>query len=74
MFGELLSKSNLLRGSQTELSDLINQRGINSDFNITLILNDERNDERSQEIAAAYSKFFCGFESRSSHSFFLTKI
>ena len=58
MFGELLSKSNLLRGSQTELSDLINQRGINSDFNITNILNDERNDERSQEIAAAYSKFF----------------
>jgi len=37
-------------------SDLINQRGINSDFNITLILNDERNDERSQEIAAAYTK------------------
>jgi len=37
-------------------SDLINQRGINSDFNITNILNDERNDERSQEIAAAYTK------------------
>ena len=60
MFGELLSKS-LLRGSQTELSDLINQRGINSDFNTTgILLNDERNDERSQEIAAAYSKFFVG--------------
>lgn len=38
-------------------SDLINQRGINSDFNTTgILLNDERNDERSQEIAAAYTK------------------
>jgi len=38
-------------------SDLINQRGINSEFNTTgILLNDERNDERSQEIAAAYTK------------------
>merc|ERR1712003_548331 len=38
-------------------SDLINQRCINSDFNTTgILLNDERNDERSQEIAAAYTK------------------
>jgi len=38
-------------------SDLINQRGINTDevFNVTSVLNDERTDS-SQEIAAAYTK------------------
>ena len=47
-------------GSQTEQSDLINQRGINTDgaFNVTSVLNDERTDS-SQEVAAAYSK--CSF-------------
>ena len=46
-------------GSQTEQSDLINQRGINTDdvFNVTSVLNDERTDS-SQEVAAAYSKCF----------------
>merc|ERR1712025_1097291 len=34
--------------------ELINQRGINTDFN--LIMNDEDGDPRSQEVAAAYTK------------------
>lgn len=48
-------------GGQTEQSDLINQRGINTDgaFNVTSVLNDERTDS-SQEVAAAYSKCLIG--------------
>jgi len=39
-------------------SDLINQRGINTDagFNVTTVLNDETRGENDQEIAAAYTK------------------